>query len=97
MMRIRRYRIGEEDMLRRICRDTTLRVNVEEYGSELVEKWTSKLGDSVKWKNRMRRANPFVAECDGVLVGFAELSESGRIGGRQVDRVSLSAFGVIIN
>jgi len=80
MMRIRRYRVGEEDVLRQICRDTTLRMNVDEYGSELVEKWAAKLGNASKWKNRLREANPLVAECDGELVGFAELSDSGRIG-----------------
>jgi hypothetical protein len=57
-MRIRRYRVGEEDVLRQICRDTTLRVNVDEYGSELVEKWAAKLGNASKWKNRLREANP---------------------------------------
>lgn len=80
MMRVRRYRAGEEDALRRICRDTTVRVNVDEYGSKLVEKWASNLDSTSKWKERVSRVNPFVAECDGELVGFAELSATGRIG-----------------
>jgi len=80
MMQIRRFRVGDEEALRRICRDTTLRVNIDEYGSELVEKWTSNLGDASKWKNRVSRVKPFVAECAGIIVGFAELSATGRIG-----------------
>lgn len=79
-MQIRRYKVGEEDTLRNICRDTTLQVNVMEYGTELVEKWTARLSNISKWKERVRRKNPFVAESDGILVGFAELSENGRIG-----------------
>ena len=78
-MKIRRYRVGEEDALRQICRDTTLRINVTEYGSELVQKWVSKLSNTSKWTDRMRRKNPFVVDQDGVVLGFAELSETGKI------------------
>lgn len=78
-MQVRRYKIGEEDALRQICRDTTLRVNVEEYGCELVEKWAAMLKDVSKWEERIHRKNPFVAEKDGAIVGFAEITETGKI------------------
>lgn len=79
MIKIRKYRKGEEDVLRQICRDTTRHVNVLEYGSVLVEKWVARLADSVQWRQRLQQHNPLIAENDGEIVGFAELDPTGRI------------------
>lgn len=78
-MKIRRYKIGEEETLWRLCRDTNLEVIVKDYSKELVQKWVSSQTDMKKWEDRIRRKNPFVAEQDGNLVGFAELTTEGRI------------------
>lgn len=79
MIEVRKYKKGEEEVLRKICRDTTCRVNVEEYGSVLVEKWASRLSSSSKWKERVEKKKPFVAEKDGTIVGFAEFTKNGQI------------------
>ena len=79
MIQIRRYRKGEEESLRQLCRDTTCLVNVNEYGKALVEKWASRLDNRIDWKERVKYKNPFVAEIDGEIVGFAELTRKGNI------------------
>ena len=80
-MHVRRYKIGEEETLWKLCRDTTLQVNGRDYGMELVEKWAPSQIDMGKWTERMRRKNPFVADQDGSIVGFAELTSEARISG----------------
>jgi len=80
MINVRRYSKGEEEVLRQICLDTTLVINVKEYGSELVHKWTTRLKDKSAWKEHVRKKNPFVAEIDSQLIGFAEFSTNGKIG-----------------
>ena len=79
MIQVRRYRVGEEEVLRQICRDTTRLVNVAEYGKHLVEIWASRLDDRLDWAERVKYKNPFVAEVDGEIVGFAELTKQGKI------------------
>ncbi len=81
MIKVRRYRKGEEEILRILCRETTLKVNIKEYGHELVRKWVTKLDDSRSWETHVKNKNPFVAEVEGEIVGFAEIAESGKIGG----------------
>ena len=35
--------------------------------------------DAAEWKKRLRERNPFVAEAEGMLLGFAELEPNGHI------------------
>ena len=79
MIKIRRYREGEEENLRQLCRDTTSRINIQEYGKILVDKWTARLDNRDDWIDRVKLKKPFVAEIDGKIVGFAELTKKGNI------------------
>ena len=79
MFYVRRYKAGEEESLRQICRDTTLHVNVKDYGVELVNKWAARLADAPRWAERVHRHNPFVAVMDNQIVGFAEITDAGKI------------------
>lgn len=79
MIQVCRYREGEEEILRQLCRETTLKVNVVEYGDVLVKKWTSRLDSRDDWHKRVKFKNPFVADVDGEVVGFAELTKTGNI------------------
>jgi len=78
-MNIRRYRVGEEETLRRLHIDTTRKVNARDYTPEQIERWASRHADPGKWKERIRDRNPFVAELHGAIVGFAELEPDGHI------------------
>lgn len=80
MIKVRRYIKGEEEILRQICRETTLLVNLKEYGSELVHKWAARLENNSTWNEHVEKRNPFVAENDNEIVGFAEFTAEGRIG-----------------
>jgi len=80
MIKVRRYRKGEEETLRQLCRDTTLLVNLKEYGPELVQKWVARLRNNSTWVEHVKNRNPFVAEIAGKIVGFAEFTDTGRIG-----------------
>lgn len=79
MIHVRRYKEGEEDCLRQLCRDTTCLVNVDEYGKDLVKKWASRLDKRLAWTERVKYKNPFVAEVDGEMVEFAELTKQVKI------------------
>ena len=80
MIKVRRYGKGEAEALRKICIETTLLINIEEYGPELVQKWVKRLDDKKAWKQHVRAKNPIVAVNDNQIVGFAELDSSGKIG-----------------
>lgn len=80
-MKIRRYRTGEEEELWQLCRDTTHIVNGRDYTPEQVEKWAPRTVDMHRWRERVRSKNPFVAERDGAILGFAELENDGHISG----------------
>lgn len=78
-MNIRRFKIGDEDILWRLYYETTHRINGQEYTKEQVERWAPKDKDMIEWSRRVRVRNPFVAEDDGIIVGFAELEANGHI------------------
>ena len=69
-MNVRRFKPGEEATLWELCRETTLRVNGFDYGTELVEMWAPEHMDMERWRERMHRKQPFVAEQEGTVVGF---------------------------
>jgi putative acetyltransferase len=77
-MNIRRYRIGEEKEIWKVCYDTTRIINGRDYTQEQVQRWAPDSIDS-DWNERLRQKNPFIAEHDGQIVGFAELDANGHI------------------
>jgi len=78
-MNIRRYRLGEEEALWRLYRDTTRKILGAFYTPEQIERWAPQNKSLAEWKERLRIRNPFVAEEKGQLVGFAELEPDGHI------------------
>lgn len=78
-MIIRRYRAGEEERLWQLYHDTTHIANGRDYTREQCERWAPADMDMLKWKERIRARNPFVAEEEGRILGFAELEPDGHI------------------
>ena len=76
---IRRCRPGEEEALWTLYHDTTHEVNGRDYTPEQLERWAPSQVDMKKWKDRIRARDPFVAERDGEIAGFAELEPDGHI------------------
>jgi len=77
-MNIRRYKIGEEEEIWKLHHDTTREIIGKDYTRAQVEKWAP---DQMEpdWIERVRQRNPFIAEHDGKIVGFAELEANGHI------------------
>jgi len=79
-MQIRRYKTGDEHEIAQLFYDTVHRVNCRDYTQQQLDKWAPPKRDIEQWLERLLETNPFVAECEGVVVGFAELEPNGHIG-----------------
>ena len=54
-------------------------INGKDYTAEQCERWAPAVADMPGWKERIRVRNPFIAESDGKILGFAELEDDGHI------------------
>jgi putative acetyltransferase len=77
--KIRRYRPGEEASLFDVYFTAIHLVASRDYTVEQVQAWAPPDLDAVLWKDKIREINPFVAELNGELVGYADLQSSGYI------------------
>lgn len=78
-MKVRRYTKGEEQVLWALLYDTVHKVNSKDYTLAQIEAWAPSQWDLSQWRNRLIKTNPFVAEENNQLVGFAELESNGHI------------------
>ena len=76
---ITRYKPREEAALYTLYRETTHRINGQDYTPEQCERWAPLNRDMTEWALRIQSRNPFVARKDGQIVGFGELEPSGHI------------------
>lgn len=78
-MRIRRFNSGEEPALFEIYHSAIHLIASRDYTKEQINAWAPSNLDKELWVRRMRGINPFVAEIEGALVGYADVQESGYI------------------
>jgi len=78
-MNIRRYKTGEEQALWLLFYETVHKINCRDYSQAQLEAWAPSTIDPAPWKARLNRSNPFVAEENGKIVGFAEIENNGHI------------------
>ncbi|WP_028581435.1 GNAT family N-acetyltransferase [Desulfogranum japonicum] len=78
-MKIRRYRKGEEQTLWSLLYKTVHKVNSKDYTQAQVEAWAPSQWNLPNWIKRLNKTNPFVAEKDNQIIGFAELESNGHI------------------
>ncbi len=78
-MNVRRYQAGEEEQIWQVYYDTTRLINGRDYTAEQVRRWAPDEGKP-GWNERLKEKNPFVAEEEGQILGFAELEGNGHIG-----------------
>ena len=78
-MKIRRFRIGDEQALYRVFFSAIHDIAVRDYTQEQIDAWAPANIDAEKWVDRMRGINPFVAEIDDEIVGYADVQSSGLI------------------
>jgi putative acetyltransferase len=78
-MLIRRVKRTDVPEISRLYYETVHRVNARDYSPEQVRAWAPRVYPDAFWRRRFRRYDVFVAEEDGRVVGFVELSPSGEI------------------
>ena len=58
---------------------TVRNINIKNYSQTQVETWAPSSFDFEVWEKKMDDINPFIAELDGVVVGYSDLQEDGLI------------------
>ncbi len=76
---IRRYQPGEEPALFNVYWSAIHLVACHDYAPEQIQAWAPAKLDPALWTSRMRGINPFVAEVNGQVVGYADLQFDGYI------------------
>jgi putative acetyltransferase len=76
---IRRYQPGEEAALFEIFHSAVHLIASRDYTAEQVNAWAPRDQDPGRWQRKVRAINPFIAELNGELVGYADLQSSGYI------------------
>ncbi|MCC4801134.1 GNAT family N-acetyltransferase [Enterovibrio norvegicus] len=79
MVLIRHYTENDAEALWHIFFNTIRIINSRDYSQSQVEAWAPESFDFSVWKTKMRTINPFVAEINGVIVGYTDLQSSGLI------------------
>jgi len=82
MIRLRAFRPGDEPALRAVYTSAIREVACHDYTPEQVDAWAPLEWDDedlAAWAVRMAGVQPFVAEIDGVVVGYADLQPNGYI------------------
>ncbi|MGF1692279.1 GNAT family N-acetyltransferase [Photobacterium kagoshimensis] len=76
---IRPYVCADAQALWQLFFDTVKEVNSRDYSQAQVKAWAPANFDFNVWQQRMAGIQPFVAEIDGVIVGYTDLQASGLI------------------
>ncbi|EHH1101707.1 MULTISPECIES: GNAT family N-acetyltransferase [Vibrio harveyi group] len=79
MITIRNYSVEDAKALWDIHFYTIRNINIRDYSQAQVEAWAPERLDPSVWEKRMKGLSPFVAEIDGVIVGYTDLQASGLI------------------
>lgn len=78
-MHLRRFVIGDEAALWNVYHSAIHQVASRDYTEEQVNAWAPDIVDPDVWARRMRVINPYVAEQDGNILGYADLQPDGYI------------------
>jgi putative acetyltransferase len=79
MIKIRKYKSGEEVELWNIFFNTVRKVNIKDYTYNQINAWAPEEYAEAKWSKKIKSINPFVAISDGKIVGYADLQANGYI------------------
>jgi putative acetyltransferase len=78
-IQIRCFEEGDELALRQVFYSGIHQISQADYTAEQLAAWAPALYDEQAWRARMRGINPFIAEVDGRIVGYADLQPDGYI------------------
>lgn len=76
---IRRFHLGDDRSLFEVFHSAVHLVASRDYTPEQINAWAPADLDQAFWTKRMGDINPFVAEVNGKIVGYADVQPSGYI------------------
>ncbi|SBS37455.1 putative N-acetyltransferase YafP [Marinomonas spartinae] len=79
MTQIRLYQPKYAKALWYLFFSTVRMINIKDYSLAQVTAWAPESFDMTVWENKMASIQPFVAELEGVIVGYADLQPDGLI------------------
>ncbi len=78
-MLIRHVKRADIPSISRLYFETVRRVNTHTYTAEKILAWAPRIYRDTFWQQRLHRYTVFVAEKEGIIIGFTELARSGEI------------------
>lgn len=85
-MTIRRYRSEDCRRLTELFYDTVHSVNARDYAPEQLDAWATGQPDLEAWDRSLHAHESFVAEENGVIIGFGDIDQSGYLDRLFVDK-----------
>lgn len=78
-LHLRPFRNGDEAALRAVFYSSVHVLARRHYSAAQLAAWAPRLYDGAQWRARMHANQPFIAELDGAIAGYADLQASGYI------------------
>ena len=79
VLKIRKFQATDTAALRALFVETVHQVNSRDYNASQIAAWAPLSYDFATWLARLSAINPFIAELDGVIVGYADIQADGYI------------------
>jgi putative acetyltransferase len=78
-MKIRNYRVEDSIEIADLFHGSVHSLHAENFSTEELEAWAPTPPDYSHWRKRLTDKKPYVAEGEGMIVGFIELEDDGHI------------------
>ena len=79
ILHIRAFQVGDEAALRSVFYASVHGLAGRHYSPEQLTAWAPLDHDAAPWAEHLRANQPFIAEIEGVMAGYADLQTSGYI------------------
>lgn len=76
-IKIRPFKRSDIVEIIKLFRETVHTINSRYYSQEQVAAWAPEIIDEEQWLNKLQNNITYVAEIDGTIVGFADMSHDG--------------------
>jgi putative acetyltransferase len=78
-MKIRKANTGDIQEICELFFETIKNINCRDYNEKQIAVWTSGYNDFNKWSGKIANQNFYVAENEGLITGFASVTDEGYI------------------
>ena len=79
MIKIRNYETKDAEATWQLKFNTIRNINIQDYSVAQTKAWAPEDFDMTLWQKRVSDMNPFIAELNGQIVGFADSQKDGYI------------------